>query len=117
MNIFDYLEVVGDVKKPTISNNGYGLDIYSPVDVSMTVGSYAKFKSSFIIKLDEPYIGILSTKARMSEQLLLTSGQIIYPNETKELEIEVQNVGSSTIEFRKGDPILQIIFISGIKLT
>lgn len=117
MNILSYVNLIGDVKSPEVSNGGYSLDIFSPLDFSMPVKTYAKFKSSFIIDLPENLIGLLSTKAHSSNQLLITSGSVIYPGYKNELQIEIQNVGSGLIEIRKDDPLLQITFLQGTKLA
>lgn len=117
MNILSHITLTGDVKLPQVANDGYSLDIFSPLDFSMPVNTYAKFKSFFVLNLPEPIIGIMSIKAHNSNLLKITSSNIIYPKYLKDLDIEIQNIGSGLIEIRKGDPILQITFVNGIKLS
>lgn len=117
MDILSCITLTGDIKFPQIANDGYSLDIFSPLDFSMPVNTYAKFKSCFIINIPEPLIGIMSIKAHNSNLLKITSSNIIYPKYSKDLDIEIQNIGSGLIEIRKGDPILQITFVNGIKIS
>lgn len=116
MNIKNYITLTTDVKEPTVGNNGYSLDIYSPVDLYLNPGAHIDINSGFILNLPDNIFGVLAPKVHLSDKFEVTSGQIIHPGHDKEIKLTLKYSKSSISYLKAGEPLLQIVFLHGIKL-
>lgn len=117
MNINTCIELIGNVKHPTVANNGYSLDVYSPKDIFLKPNSHIEMDAGFKLILPENVIGIFAPKTYLNEQFIITSGQIVHPNCQKQLLITLKYLGLSEEFIKKDSPLLQIILVNGLKLT
>lgn len=118
MDLQNILKVINtSIKSPAVSNGGYSIDVYSPQDLYLIPNAHISIKSGFALNLPEPLVGLLATKANLKDQFMVTTGQLIYPNDDVELNINLKYIGLSTIHIRKDDPLFQITILNGIKLN
>lgn len=118
MDLQNILKVIDtSIKVPTVSNSGYSINVYSPKDLYLIPNAHFSIKSGFALNLPEPLIGVLTSKAKLREQFMVTTGQLIYPDDDVELNINLKYIGLSSILIKKDEPLFQITLLNGIKLN
>lgn len=105
-----------NIKQPEISNSGYSINFYSPKDFYLYPNSFIELNSGFGLKLPEPLIGLMTSKARNNLKYSVGPGQIIYPLYEKELIINLTYTGRNPEKVKKDDPLFQITLLSGIQI-
>ena len=118
MNLQNILKVINtSIKSPVVSNGGYSLDVFAPTELYLIPNAHISIKSGFSLNLPEPLVGLLATKVNLRDQFMVTTGQLIYPNDDVELTINLKYIGLNTICVRKDDPLFQITILTENKLN
>lgn len=118
MNLQNILKVINtSIKSPVVSNGGYSLDVFAPTELYLIPNAHISIKSGFSLNLPEPLVGLLATKVNLQDQFMVTTGQLIYPNDDVELTINLKYIGLNTTYVRKDDPLFQITILTGNKLN
>lgn len=100
-----------DLKQPTISNKGWGLDVYSPISFTLTPGCNIKLDAGFGLELPEGIGAIISPKNNSTSHFSVSPGQLIHPEFPGELNINLIYHGRSEDKIVQGDPLCQIVFV------
>lgn len=118
MNLQNILKVINtSIKSPAVSNGGYSIDVFAPQDLFLIPNAHISIKSGFALNLPEPLVGLLATKVNLKDQFMVTTGQLIYPNDDVELNINLKYIGLSEIFIHKDEPLFQIVILNGVKFN
>lgn len=101
---------------PTISNKGWALDIYSPISFTLTPGCHIKLPAGFGLELPEGIGGIISPKNSSRSHFSVSPGQLIHPEFTGELSINLIYHGRSEDMISEGESLCQIVFFNTLKI-
>lgn len=109
LKLSNILTMYKDIKAPTIENNGWALDVYSPEDFELRPDCNIKIKAGFGLNLPSGIGGLISPK-NAAIHFSVSPGQLIHPEFDGELTINLVYKGRSTEMIRKGDPLCQVVF-------
>ncbi|AND75272.1 deoxyuridine 5'-triphosphate nucleotidohydrolase [Acinetobacter phage vB_AbaM_ME3] len=106
-----------DIKHPTIGNNGWSLDVYSPISFELRPGCHIKIDSGFGLKLPQGMVGLFTPKESSPYHFSVSPGQIIHPEFSSELTLNLTYHGRNNEIVRKGDPLCQILLLSAFRFV
>lgn len=97
------------VKPPSIANNGWALDVYSPTSFLLTPGCHIRLPAGFGLTLPHGVAGIISPKNSTPAHFSVSPGQLIHPEFQDELTINMIYHGRTQEKINEGDPLCQIV--------
>lgn len=106
-----------DIKHPTIGNNGWSLDVYSPTSFELRPECQIKIDAGFGLTLPQGMIGLITPKGSNHYHFSVSPGQIIHPEFSKELTLNLTYHGRNNEIVRKGDPLCQILLLQAFKFV
>lgn len=125
MSSFPHIKVVKrhpDAEMPSMAHeDDAGLDLQTMQSVVLPPGKSCVLPSGIAMQLPKGFYGRISNRSKIASKLNVTvMAQIIDKPFTGEIKINLINLGSDTVEFRKGDKVAQIIIertYSGLPLV
>jgi dUTP pyrophosphatase len=111
-----------DAAMPSLAHeDDAGLDLQTMQSVVLPPSKSCVLPSGIAMQLPKGYYGRISNRSKIASKLNVTvMAQIIDKPFTGEIKINLINLGSDTVEFRKGDKVAQIIIertYSGLPLV
>ena len=98
-----------NIRAPEITNGGWALDIFSPHSFLLTPGCNIKIPAGFGLFLPPGIGGLLSPKNSSISHFSVSPGQLIHPEFSKELTINLIYHGRSQETIKQGDPLCQLV--------
>lgn len=106
-----------DIKHPTIGNNGWSLDVYSPKSFELRPDCHITVNSGFGLILPPGMIGLITPKASSHYHFSVSPGQVIHPEFDGELVLNLTYHGRSNEIVREGDPLCQILLLNAFRFV
>lgn len=88
-----------------------GLDIRTPVTVTLQPGSAAVIDTGVHAEIPKGFVGLLKSKSGLNVKYGITSEGVIDAGYTGSIRARLVNGGQETVRFERGDKVTQLVVV------
>jgi len=105
-----------DLPTPSLKREDAGLDLYSAEDFYLPDNSVGVVRLGIATEFDPPFVGLFRDRSSMAAKGITVIGGVIDPSYRGEWKVILVNLSDKNYNIKRGDRIVQCIFVSSVKL-